>query len=358
MEFSSCKDEESEMESAKPQIPPGNYLEEEISKFIKPKAPSNPVSENVPPTNTNSVVNKGLKKEREGSDENLMNAIKPNKKMKNDTVNSSNHISNTHMNIKDDYETNSIRHINTPAIIQNNSPLVINNSLLKTRTNLQDAGQIIPNPPSNPFNDEAFENIIKEFLNINDFPSEPKDKVCLLKKFISIYKKIKDDKVKLTNFLRKISDKLNEPFEEIRVLFEFEYLRNKREGTFANLSKLINKFVVYLGEIKIMNVTPATLLENSSPDCRDKFSNLKQKINEYLQTYTSIMIFFQDKDQNVKLVEKFIPSFKQNKFTVEEGKEKIIKKFKESLDKNKIKYEDKLLYELLITKGKFSKFKC
>ena len=69
----------------------------------------------------------------------------------------------------------------------------------------------------NTFNDEAFENIIKEFLNINDFPSEAKEKINLLKKFISIYKKIKDDKNKLGNFLRKISDKLREPYEDIQV---------------------------------------------------------------------------------------------------------------------------------------------
>lgn len=69
----------------------------------------------------------------------------------------------------------------------------------------------------NSFNDEAFENIIKEFLNINDFPTEPKEKINLLKKFISIYKKIKDDKNKHGNFLRKISDKLREPYEDIQV---------------------------------------------------------------------------------------------------------------------------------------------
>ena len=58
----------------------------------------------------------------------------------------------------------------------------------------------LTNSGANAFNDEAFENIIKEFLNINDFPTESKEKINLLKKFISIYKKIKDDKNKVTNF--------------------------------------------------------------------------------------------------------------------------------------------------------------
>lgn len=69
----------------------------------------------------------------------------------------------------------------------------------------------------NTFNDEAFENIIKEFLNINDFPTESKEKINLLKKFIAIYKKIKDDNNKLRNFLKKISEKLKEPYENIKV---------------------------------------------------------------------------------------------------------------------------------------------
>jgi hypothetical protein len=78
---------------------------------------------------------------------------------------------------------------------------------------------------NNNFNDEAFDKIIKEFLNINDFPEEAKEKVCLLKKFISIYKKIKEDKMKLNNFLKKISEKLKEPHEEIRVCIYNKFLK-------------------------------------------------------------------------------------------------------------------------------------
>lgn len=67
------------------------------------------------------------------------------------------------------------------------------------------------------FTDETFDNIIKEFLNINDFPREAKDKLGLLKKFISIYKKIKTDKTKLNHFLEKIAERLSEPIDEIKV---------------------------------------------------------------------------------------------------------------------------------------------
>ncbi len=71
------------------------------------------------------------------------------------------------------------------------------------------------------WNNETFEKIIKEFLNINNFPNEPKEKLNLMKKFLSIYKKIKYDKMKLDNFLQRISDKLNEPIKEVEVILNF-----------------------------------------------------------------------------------------------------------------------------------------
>jgi len=80
-----------------------------------------------------------------------------------------------------------------------------------------DSNKLLSISGLNNFNDEAFENIIKEFLNINAFPKEPKEKINLLKKFISIYKKIKDESNKLHNFLKKISEKLTESYDDIKV---------------------------------------------------------------------------------------------------------------------------------------------
>jgi len=80
-----------------------------------------------------------------------------------------------------------------------------------------DSNRILSISVIHNFNDETFENIIKEFLKINDFPKESKEKINLLKKFISIYKKIKDDNSKLHNFLIKISEKLTEPYNDIKV---------------------------------------------------------------------------------------------------------------------------------------------
>lgn len=89
-----------------------------------------------------------------------------------------------------------------------------------------DSNKIISISGINNFNDEAFENIIKEFLNINDFPKESKEKISLLKKFISIYKKIKDDSHKLNNFLKKISEKLTESYDDIKVIYYLAVIKN------------------------------------------------------------------------------------------------------------------------------------
>ena len=51
-------------------------------------------------------------------------------------------------------------------------------------------------------------------------------------------------------------------------------------------------------------------------------------------------------------MEKFLPSFKNTKNNADEGKEKIIKKIKESLEKHGIKHSDKSLIEILNIEGK------
>jgi hypothetical protein len=65
--------------------------------------------------------------------------------------------------------------------------------------------------------DKVFDNILKEFLKINDLPKESKDKLTLLKKFIPIYKRVRNDSNKFYNFSKKISENLLESVEEITV---------------------------------------------------------------------------------------------------------------------------------------------
>ncbi len=56
-------------------------------------------------------------------------------------------------------------------------------------------------------------------------------------------------------------------------------------------------------------------------------------------------------------MDKFIPSFKLSKFLIEEGKDKIIKKIKESLDKNSILYEEKIFLSMIPKGKKYSSLK-
>ncbi len=58
-----------------------------------------------------------------------------------------------------------------------------------------------------------------------------------------------------------------------------------------------------------------------------------------------------ENSNNTKVVEKFIPSYKTQKNNCHEGKEKIVKKIKESFDKFQIKYEEASINEILICDG-------
>jgi hypothetical protein len=55
---------------------------------------------------------------------------------------------------------------------------------------------------------------------------------------------------------------------------------------------------------------------------------------------------------NSEVVEKFNVNFKCNRFNIDEGKEKILKKVKDGLEKQKIIYTDKVLEEIFIPNGK------
>lgn len=55
--------------------------------------------------------------------------------------------------------------------------------------------------------------------------------------------------------------------------------------------------------------------------------------------------------RNAEVVEKFNANFKCNKFNIDEGKDKILKKVKDGLEKQKINYTDKVLEEIFIPNG-------
>ena len=74
-------------------------------------------------------------------------------------------------------------------------------------------------------------------------------------------------------------------------------------------------------------------------------------------TYKHLVIFFESENvdnANLILLDKFIPSFKLSKFLKEEGKEKIIKKIHESLEKNKIFYNESLFNMMFTHSNNYS----
>jgi hypothetical protein len=71
-------------------------------------------------------------------------------------------------------------------------------------------------------------------------------------------------------------------------LFDFEYLRNKREGSFSNLSKLINKFANILMVNRMNDLRDESVLYQT-PAIRDKYQHMQNKITDYLVTYREIL---------------------------------------------------------------------
>jgi hypothetical protein len=169
----------------------------------------------------NSIVNltkegKLLKAKRKRNQENVGNGLSKNRLKKNlsDIQDKEDSLESKSLKIKGSQISISDNRANNLSLKEQNDD---NLSMGKSEFD-QNVINSFSGSGMNTFNDESFEKIIKEFLNINYFPTESKEKINLLKKFISIYKKIKDDKNKLGNFIKKISEKLREPYQDIEVI--------------------------------------------------------------------------------------------------------------------------------------------
>ena len=68
-------------------------------------------------------------------------------------------------------------------------------------------------------NNEAFlNNLINKYANIKNLPVAPKDKVSFVKKFHFIYKSVQNEPDKLNIFIEKISKRLDESLDNIKVM--------------------------------------------------------------------------------------------------------------------------------------------
>jgi hypothetical protein len=142
-------------------------------------------------------------------------------------------------------------------------------------------------PMSITFFDETIDSIIKESMLNNEISKEPKDVINLLKKLIVHYKKVKDDESKTGTFLNKLSDLLSISYSDLKLIFEFETHKVKREGIFSNVAKLINKFVVNLTENNIRNICDKDIfIENE--DMKERLISLLGKITAYIESVQTV----------------------------------------------------------------------
>lgn len=201
--------------------------------------------------NENNVTNKNFKKIINNDNMNLNEIYtNQNKKAKiNENINSSsfiqdiikqNHKTQNLIYPKEinlDFNNNGSNNINTISCAnnsQNNENLVIPS--LPSMISINSSNSTIPpifinqknfkkqNSYTNLEADSNMDSMIKEYLNIETFPSDLKEKVVILKKLAPLFKKIKDD-VKRTgadlkkplNFVEVLSEKLKEPIEDLKV---------------------------------------------------------------------------------------------------------------------------------------------
>jgi hypothetical protein len=140
------------------------------------------------------------------------------------------------------------------------------------------------------FEEENINKILVDSLAGNEIPIDLKEKINLFKKFITHYKKIKDDKINSDQFLEKISSVFLISLNDSKLILDYEMNKLKREGLFSNFSKVLNKFIIHL-------------TDNNSRDLDEKFfssenSELKQKLLyviskgvSYIETIYHVLYF-------------------------------------------------------------------
>jgi hypothetical protein len=138
------------------------------------------------------------------------------------------------------------------------------------------------------FGDEGVDQLIKETLIDNEFTNEYKDILVLIRKLHIHYKNFRDEEPKATNFLTKLSNLVNISSSDLKLILEFEGVKVKREGTFSNLSKMINKFVKTFTDNNIRDIKEKTVLDDNQ-DTRKELVALSLKIKNYIESVQTCM---------------------------------------------------------------------
>jgi hypothetical protein len=139
---------------------------------------------------------------------------------------------------------------------------------------------------------ESFQKNFSDMLNqLPEIDNEDRrEKSNFLRKFITLFKKLRDDQDKNNIFCEFLSRKVEEEVEELQTAFEFEFIKSKAEGIYSNLSKLIIKYTSTLSENSINDVSNCSqiLVENASDDLKDKLKGIIIKISSYIAACNEI----------------------------------------------------------------------
>ena len=144
-------------------------------------------------------------------------------------------------------------------------------------------------------------------------------------------------------------------------MFEFEYLKSKKEGCFSNFSKLLHKYFQSISNT-FANCDFRELFYSN--EFQEKKFTMLVKINEFLTISNEYWYFtnlckysnFVKSKDNSEFFEKFVNNIKITKVSLEDAKTKVILKLKELLDRSQIKCDETLLINYIFTSNQNNRF--
>lgn len=166
--------------------------------------------------------------------------------------------------------------------------------------------------------------------------TEMKDKLNILKKILTLYKKFYNDKVNLCKLLELLSTMIKEKKESINIVLEFEHLKGKREGVYSNLSKLIRKYFSNMLKNNIRLFQESIDVENN--EYLGQLNTIKEKVNTYMGINQEVFDYFHSSPIITEHISKFVTNSKTQVNDLSEAKDKIVKKLNEILYKHEISF--------------------
>jgi hypothetical protein len=172
-----------------------------------------------------------------------------------------------------------------------------------------------------------------------------KDKYQMIKKILKYYRIIRNNTGKLSSLIDSLSSATEESRDDIKLLLEFEYLKNTKGLAYVNLSKASDKFVSNLSSIS--NVLLGISELNERLTTREGLRQLSNKIIVYINSVKNVERVIKTNMNTYKIVKRFIPKFKFSKNTAEEAYKKVNKKLKERLENKGITFKQKELDQFI-----------